>query len=117
MPGRVHEQATRTFGRILWEKTIPMGLTRELQDMGSTRYQGSAVSKEPDSAFIPKSSRPGPGHWPTVVIDCGVSEGLTQLKTDACWWLNNSSGDVKIVLIFSIKPVIKKIHIEKWEMV
>ncbi|KAG0123935.1 hypothetical protein HOY82DRAFT_494705 [Tuber indicum] len=117
MPGPVHELVTSEFGRILWIKTIPMGLVGELKDMRGTRYEGIECSKEADSAFKPKSLRPYTTQWPTVVIESGVSEGLSQLQTDACWWLRSSSGAVKIVLIFSIIEADKKIHIEKWEMV
>ncbi|CUS12167.1 unnamed protein product, partial [Tuber aestivum] len=117
MPGGVHGQATEDFSYMLRKKTIPMNLARELKNMGSTRYQAITSSNEADSAFRPSSSRPTIAHWPTVVIECGVSEGLNQLKMDACWWLNSSSGDVNIVLIIAIKQANKVIHIEKWEMV
>ncbi|RPA90186.1 hypothetical protein L873DRAFT_1565744, partial [Choiromyces venosus 120613-1] len=115
MPGAVHEVATSEFGRILWEKSAAMGLRRNLGDMGGTRYQGIASSKEADSAFKPLS-RPHRADWPTLVIESGVSEKLPRLRADARWWLENSSGDVNIVLLFSILAAAQTIHLEKWEI-
>ncbi|KAG0123603.1 hypothetical protein HOY82DRAFT_636846 [Tuber indicum] len=100
MPGGVHELATRDFGNIVCRKIIPMGLYRDLKYMGCT-----------------SRSAPREAQWPSVVIECGVAEGLRQLKTDSCWWLKSSSRDVKIVLLFAIKAAFKTIRIEKWEMV
>ncbi|RPA95775.1 hypothetical protein L873DRAFT_1845854 [Choiromyces venosus 120613-1] len=93
-----------------------MGLRGNLRDMRGSRYQGIASSKEADSAFKPLS-RPRKADWPTLVIESGVSEKLPRLRVDARWWLENSSGDVNIVLLFSISEAAQMIHLEKWELV
>ena len=116
MLSMVHQLAASLVERMLWEKTTPMGLGRELADMRGTRYQGlSGTSKEADCAFKPES-RPLGTNWPTLVIECGVSETVERLKVDANWWLTNSSGAVGIVLLFSITEADHTILIEKWEM-
>ncbi|CUS15112.1 unnamed protein product, partial [Tuber aestivum] len=114
----IHEVATSEFGRMLWKKTASMGddLDEDLLDMRGTRYKGVSSSKEADSAFRPQSSRPHKTNWPTVVVESGVSETLERLRVDAKWWLYNSSGDVRIVLLFSIKEVGQEILIEQWEL-
>ncbi|RPA88920.1 hypothetical protein L873DRAFT_1823748 [Choiromyces venosus 120613-1] len=86
------------------EKAVGLGLGHELRDVG-----------ESDTAFKP-SSRPLESNWPTVVFECGVSESLKRLTVDSRWWLDNSAGGVKIVLLFSISKAARSIHIEKWEM-
>ncbi|RPA92344.1 hypothetical protein L873DRAFT_1817762, partial [Choiromyces venosus 120613-1] len=36
---------------------------------------------------------------------------------DAGWWLENSMGQVKMVLLVSFSETKREIHIEQWEMV
>jgi len=117
MPDPKHELASSVFASLLWEKITPISLRRELVDMRGTRYDGLAgFSKEAHSAFKPKSSRPRGTDWPTLVIETGVPETLDRLRVDAHWWLTNSLGAVKIVLLFSITEVDHTILIEKWAM-
>ena len=73
------------------------------------------MSKEGDSAFRPRSILPRETDWPTIVIESGWSETLTKLREDAHRWLENSRGDVKIVLLFSIGRRARTMIIEKWE--
>ncbi|CUS15106.1 unnamed protein product, partial [Tuber aestivum] len=118
LPGPIHEAATSEFGRMLWKKIARMGadLDEDLRDMRGTRYKGVSSSKEADSAFRPNSSRPDKANWPTVVVECGVSETLERLRVDAKWWLHNSFRDVHIVLLFAIKEIGQEILIEQWEL-
>ncbi|RPA88756.1 hypothetical protein L873DRAFT_1824083, partial [Choiromyces venosus 120613-1] len=106
--GKLHELVHREFAYMCREKAAGMGLGHELRD-------GIASRKELDTAFKP-SSRPLESNWPTVVFECGVSESLKHLTVDSRWWLDNSAGVVKIVLLFSISKAARSIHIEKWEM-
>jgi len=117
VPTFVHESAHVDFAHKITTRTDRMGLERELAGCGATRYQGRDVEKEADSSYKPRSLRPLKTDWPTIVLESGVSESLPQLRTDASWWLRNSGGDVKIVLIFSVKRTTRTIHIEKWENV
>jgi hypothetical protein len=92
-----------------------MGLKDEFFDLGATTFKTSRVSKEGDSAFKPLSIRPREGDWPTIVLESGWSESLTRLRRDAHIWFENSGGDVKIVLLFSIGRTARTMIIEKWE--
>ncbi|KAG0138636.1 hypothetical protein HOY82DRAFT_476103 [Tuber indicum] len=116
-PAEIHQVATGGFASKLIAKTMGMGMGDELQDMHGTRYQGMAGSKEADSAFKPLSFRPGEAGWPTLVIECGVSERVDRLRADAHWWLKSREGSVNIVLLFAISQAKQAIHVEKWEMV
>jgi hypothetical protein len=93
-----------------------MGISAgELCPMGGTRYRGRASSKEGDTCSKP-SSRKKETNWPTIVLKSGLSEPLRRLKCDARWWLENSEGEVKIIVIISIEPADKRLQIEKWEL-
>ena len=116
MPLPRHEVAHRTFGALLSERRLSMGISLyELLDVGGTTYQGHSVKKEPDTAFRPTAFRPNGADWPTIVFEAGVSQSLRQLRNGAKWWLSNSGGQVQIVLIFSVQEGSRTVQIEKWE--
>ncbi|PWW80010.1 hypothetical protein C7212DRAFT_37301, partial [Tuber magnatum] len=115
MAGVVHELAPGRFALSFWERVAGMGLQDKLDPINSTTFQGVAAKKEADSAFKP-ASRPLKTDWPTLVLECGLSESLARLRVDAHWWLENSVRDVKIVLLFSICATPRRIHLEQWEM-
>jgi hypothetical protein len=52
--------------------------------------------------------------WPTVVIETGVSESLPRLRQDARWWFGASDGEVRMVIIISVKKT--AVHFEKWQL-
>ena len=108
-----HEIAHRSFGGELVIEAVGMGLRRELVNLGATTFKTPRVSKEGDSAYKPLSMRPRKADWPTIVLESGSS--LTRLRQDAHIWLENSRGDVKIVLLFSISRTARTMIIEKWE--
>ncbi|PWW75884.1 hypothetical protein C7212DRAFT_344659 [Tuber magnatum] len=39
-----------------------------------------------------------------------------EIAVDSRWWLENSGGEVKIVILISVSEAEKRIHLEKWEM-
>jgi hypothetical protein len=94
-----------------------MGLEWELFRLNATTYKTPRMSKEGDSAFKPGSMRPLETDWPTIVIEAGWSESITKLREDARRWLENSRGEIKIVVLISIgrKRGTRKMVIEKWE--
>jgi hypothetical protein len=116
MPSAKHETAYISLASRVNHKLKGMGLPIEsLYGMGGTRYVGSNSSKEGDSAYKP-ICRPREVEWPTLVFEAGLSESLRRLRTDAHWWLVNSAGDVKIVMVISIIPARKSLQIEQWCM-
>jgi hypothetical protein len=114
VPTIEHERAHILLADEVNEKLREMGLLkRSLQGCGATRYDGFITSKEGDSSYKPRC-RARKRDWPTLVFEAGVSESLEELRTDAKWWLHNSDGEVKIVIIIWIRPAQKSIWIEKW---
>ena len=116
MPGLAHEVTRGQFELELAFKLAEMGLRYELCYMGSTTRKGIGSGKEPDSSFKPLSYRPYKTDWPTLVVECGVSQSLKKLRRDSDWWFTNSEAQVKTVLLFSVSEKKRKIHIEQWEM-
>ncbi|PWW77375.1 hypothetical protein C7212DRAFT_276654 [Tuber magnatum] len=117
MVGRTHEFANRRFAGIVLEKSYEMGLRREFFDLGSTTLVTPSGRKEGDSIFAPGTLRPREDSWPTLAIECGVSQSLARFVVDSHWWLANSGGEVKIVILISVSKEAKSIHFEKWETV
>lgn len=85
----------------------------EIVGMGSTRFEGHSTSKEADAAMKPITSQRLAMDWPTLVFESGFSESLRRLRTDAKWWLTNSSSQVKIVILIDIGLDAQKLHIER----
>jgi hypothetical protein len=109
-----HETAHILLSDEVNEKLRGMGLPkRSLYGCGGTTYHGSNSSKEGDSTYKPKC-RTREDDWPALVVEAGVSETLARLRVDADWWLTNSNGEVKVVVIISIRRAQKSIWIEKW---
>src|SRR5256714_5693847 len=116
VPTAKHELAHRHFGQKLTTRAAGMGLENDFLDLGATKFQVRRASKEGDTAFKPLSMRPREADWPTIVIEAGWSESLRKLRLDAGFWLEDSGGDVKIVLLISIgrRRGVRKMIIEKW---
>ena len=117
VPTKEHERVNRVFTYDFTRRIEHMGLTDldDLYDMGGTTYTERSTKKEADSCWRPAATRPNPLDWPTLVFEVSVSETLRKLRNDAQWWLANSQGRVKIVLLFKINRVARTTHIEKWE--
>jgi len=122
MPSAEHEAAHIELAFKFRVRFLTMGLPDDcLYGQGATRFLGQSngqrSSIEGDSAFKPSDARPNKHDWPTIVFESGLSETLNGLRHDADWWLSHSGGDVKIVIIISVKPAEKRLHIEKWSNV
>jgi hypothetical protein len=115
VPTAEHEQAHLSIFYKVNDILRGMGLPGlSLWPCGGTTYHGPSSSKEGDSTYKPKWCRAGKDNWPTLVFEAGLSESLAKLRTDAGWWLENSRGEVKIVIVISIRPAQKSLWIEKW---
>jgi hypothetical protein len=117
LPSAEHEAAHGNLVKRLDRQLERMGVPPdEFYFVGSTRLYGRNSSKEGDSAYRPLSLRPHKADWPTIVFESGFSESLRHLRFDAGWWLKESRGEVKIVIIISIKRAQSMIRIETWEL-
>ena len=114
MPAVKHQSAHLSLGTDLHFALARMGPREDfLYALGGTTFHGHRSSKEADSAYKSVSRVRGTD-WPTIIFDSGLPESLTRLRHDAQWWLTNSGGDVKIVVIISITSAEKSLRVEKW---
>lgn len=117
VPARKQEKAHASFGMRLSFKVWNMGVEiLELSALGATKHIAlgptASSSKESDSSWTNDLIRPG--GWPFLVIEAGVSESMPRLQTDAAWWIANSGGQVKLVLLIQVTKGSKVIEMEKY---
>ncbi|OQD78229.1 hypothetical protein PENDEC_c001G03381 [Penicillium decumbens] len=119
VPGEAHDAITDNFTRIITANLLAMGQSIwDPQWVGTTTYKPSTgAGKQGDQAFKPPTrcspGLPGIG-WPTLVVETGVSESLPRLREDAKKWFRDSRGDVRIVILISIKRTM--VTFEKWQL-
>lgn len=107
---KAHEKAHRSLGTRITMKSLSgmnMGFD-EFMEHGAAKYNGPNSSKEGDSVYINQRVRPQAGNWPSLVIESG------KRADDAGWWIQNSNGQVNMVITIHVNPTSKKIQIEKW---
>lgn len=123
IPNGPHEEIHRNFGVLLRDIVRDMGLRgSEFYESGSRTYRvkhnsssQSFSAKEGDSTYRNRALRPNNDKdWPHLVIEAGDSESLPRLQADAKWWIENSEGQVRIVLILKIDTKKRTIRILKY---
>ncbi|PUU73045.1 hypothetical protein B9Z19DRAFT_1095905 [Tuber borchii] len=116
--GESHESAIRAFEKVFDRKLVALGMGNILKSLGSTTFNGidDQSRKEANAAFKPYSVRKNKGDWPSMVLECGVSQSPQRLKVDAHWWADNSVGDVKIVLLFIVSEKKRTIRLQYWKV-
>jgi hypothetical protein len=109
-----HEGAHNTLADELRDALRDMGLPkRDIVPVGAARFPGFRRKMEGDSSFKPRT-RDQRDDWPSIVFECGLSESLANLRDDARWWLTDSQGAVKIVVIVLVSEKTMKLQVEKW---
>lgn len=117
MPSPEHNEPPAILTDCIRAKTMRMGLDMfKLHPTTTNRYSGAFSAKEGDAGLKPIPERGRKDDWPTLVIECGVSESLPRLRIDAQWWLMNSSGGVRIVIVISFNPTAEEFFLEKWQL-
>jgi len=112
----------RTLMLNLWSEirfkiaAIPGHTHDSIDSFGAKRFfLGNLRSKEGFDALGPQIQAAS-GVWPPVVIECGSSEGLDFLHLDAEWWLINSTGGTRLVILIQLMTDPFAIRIECWAM-
>ena len=87
-----------------------------VEGLGATLFQVPGVrSKEGDESFGP-STRVGRSAWPSVMIEVGYAGGEDFLRLDAQWWLINSTGRTRFVILVFVTGSPLALGIECWSM-
>ncbi|PWW77195.1 hypothetical protein C7212DRAFT_362845 [Tuber magnatum] len=122
LPSGPHETVTAAIRNCLTRSAVLMGgVDRELSDTGSKTYKPTRTfysdsCKEGDDGILPHLRRPGPGGWPTLIFESGVSESLERLRQDARWWLEQNNHSVHAVVVTHISCNERIIDLEVWRI-
>ncbi|KAE8145011.1 hypothetical protein BDV25DRAFT_145054 [Aspergillus avenaceus] len=114
-PSLPHEVGARSLGKIFSKAFDGLGLAGRYQSLGSGLADNGRVKKEPDDQWAPKPEYLPAGRdpdWSTVVLECGWSESLRQLRRDASIWLCKFGA--MTVVIVSIHRQRHEVLLEKW---
>jgi len=107
---------TAQFIQILNMKMAMMGVDDVLINVGGASFKGRNSSKEAYCGLKPVPPRSYKIDWPTLVFECGALKSKRRLIADACWWLENSHEEIKIVIVIKASQEDGKVKIEQWEM-
>ncbi|RPB23683.1 hypothetical protein L211DRAFT_868542 [Terfezia boudieri ATCC MYA-4762] len=118
LPGLPHEVTVDTLQREIWHKVsmIPGHDHRSIRNVGSCRYEVPGRRSKEGDAGLRCRTRVG-DEWPNVMIEVGYSEPLRLLRFDAQWWLLNSGGRTRLVIIALVNQNPNSLHLETWEQV
>lgn len=117
MPSIEHDAAHLLFIKAIETQVIQMGVKHnKLYPTGSTTYRGKTCGKQGDSGLKPIPERRKKTDWPTLVVECGVSENLRELRGDASWWLTNSNGEVRVVVLVLLNLQSRVLVVELWKL-
>ena len=120
--GRLYALTFNLWGEVMLKIMLIPGQTCDSIDWfyGTRFHLGDVRSKEGYRALGPatRGARTGASAaWPSVVMEVGYSEALDFLRLDAKWWLINSAGNTRFVMIVQLMTDPFAIHIECWAMV
>ena len=120
IPTGPHEQSHRGIYNLFFKQVVAMGLDGEWIDIGTETFYkdgappGGRRGKESDSAGGPDPQRLGAGQWPTLVVEAGFTESMSQLRNDMYKWFSDSGHQVKIVVLTKFDNPAQTITVEKW---
>lgn len=120
--------AKTVFVASLKAKLDKTGLLSDMVSLGAKSIRTGASGKAPDAAFRPRDkSRSSETkdydvnadtspEWPSIILEVGFLEtGPPALRASARWWLENSSGDVGVVVLVFVHAAQPRICVETWE--
>ncbi|KXG47664.1 uncharacterized protein PGRI_015340 [Penicillium griseofulvum] len=118
MTTKAHEVAHRHLDKFIFEKLIRMNNHDKIFLYGEAQIESGSVKKKPDTSYGPVSlPAVHTDKWPTVAIVKGYTESKAKLACDARWWLIETGGDVKTVLMVFVHQRKREIIIERWRMI
>ncbi|KUM63049.1 hypothetical protein ACN42_g4045 [Penicillium freii] len=119
MPGRQYERIISNFSTIILGYLNSMGLALQNGDFtgqNAERTPGVVSSKEPDWAFGPYDARvdSAADEYPSLVLEVGASESLSQLRQDVRWWYANTNQETQLVILINITDNPYRVDFEVW---
>lgn len=74
-------------------------------------------SKQADEGIAPAGTRDDETAWPSIVVEVGDSQTLAKLHQDAAWWLINSKGLTRMVILIKLSKAPLNLRLEQWQMI
>jgi hypothetical protein len=114
MVGEYQEVVAKTFEGILRNHT-----GRSFFPTGRSRYPGISGNheKEADNSYLPRGTRIVGPDLPSFVVEVGLSESLSGLRCDADFWLTQTGGRTRLVILIEINLHDQVMQMERWEHV
>ncbi|KAJ5193493.1 hypothetical protein N7449_009635 [Penicillium cf. viridicatum] len=110
-----HAVGTTAFTGIFLAWSGPYNPNYPLVGTGTAIFRGSSNQKKrADCSWMPEHSGLD-RRWPTIAVEVAWSEPRGKVIKDVNFWLNESSGQVNIVLTVKIYER-GRISIEQWKM-
>ena len=115
--GAEHELAGETFGEMLHDQITLAGAPEgSLLSVGCIHFGADTGgrNKQADMAYRPRN-RIDICDWPSVAVEVGEAECLSQLRADAAFWIEWSGGTTRIVIVLAFNKQEKCVRIERWQ--
>lgn len=116
IPSATHDSLINDFTLKVGSDLQNMGIHwTDRRWIGTTTYRQANKGRQGDQAFTPPSRQVAKGEtqgWPTLVLEVGVSESMAKLRSSAKFWLNNSDGQTRFVILVSASRA--RVTFEKW---
>jgi large subunit ribosomal protein L40e len=112
MVGEYQEVVAKKFERILRNHTGSSFLPTV-----KARYPAISgyCEKEADRNYLPRDTRILGTDLPSFVVEVGLSASLNGLRWDADFWLNQTDGRTRLVLLIEIDLYDQVMRMERWE--
>ncbi|PUU79768.1 hypothetical protein B9Z19DRAFT_1124747 [Tuber borchii] len=118
--GIPHERISWTFMTEITDKIreIPNHDKSSYYPAGCSRFCGSGGrGKEADGGLAPAGTRDSQDSWPSIVLEVGDSQRIRALHECAVWWLTESKGQTRMVILIKLTRDPLQLHLELWEMI
>ena len=117
MPIATLENAHTSLISGILDKLIALGVSSDdICMLGATTKKGDLAARQGDSSFksIPDCRE---SDCATLMVECGLSQSLPDVRAAANWWLANTQGQVRAVIVLSIDLQNKCVFVEIWKTV
>ena len=117
-PGPEHRAVVINLYYAIFHKiiSIPGHSSSSVEPYCSTLFQVPGVRGKQGDEGIAPTTRVGRSVWPSMMIEIGYAGGEDFLRLDAQWWLINSAGRTRLVILVFITKNPLALGIECWSM-
>ncbi|KAL7275441.1 hypothetical protein RUND412_001613 [Rhizina undulata] len=118
MPSPIHNTTTPEFYHYIINR-VQQILGHDFFSMclvGTSRFHVPGKGNKEGDGGMKCATRKGSTTWPNLMIEVGYSETLPQLQMNAKWWLINSQGLTRMVILINVTAHPNSLHFEVWKL-